>query len=114
MGLIMVFGAIMPVFTGLWNLLIPVMIGAPDMALPRLNNWSFWLLPVAEHFSEVLFFMEGSSVSAGHSAAPLSTTYHHHQQTFHILRYIFGCMSSIMGSINVIVTLLNMLLLALK
>ena len=46
-GLIMVFGAVMPAFTGLANWLIPMMIGAPDMALPRMNNWSFWILPFA-------------------------------------------------------------------
>ena len=44
-GLVMVFGAIMPSFVGLANWLIPMMIGAPDMALPRMNNWSFWILP---------------------------------------------------------------------
>src|SRR3970040_43691 len=37
-GLVMVFGAVMPAFVGLANWLIPMMIGAPDMALPRLNN----------------------------------------------------------------------------
>ncbi len=37
-GLVMVFGAIMPAFVGLANWLIPIMIGAPDMALPRMNN----------------------------------------------------------------------------
>jgi len=46
-GLIMVFGAIMPAFVGFANWQVPLMIGAPDMALPRMNNWSFWLLPVA-------------------------------------------------------------------
>ena len=46
-ALIMVFGAVMPAFTGLANWLIPMMIGAPDMALPRMNNWSFWILPFA-------------------------------------------------------------------
>lgn len=46
-GLIMVFGAIMPAFVGLANWLIPMMVGAPDMALPRMNNWSFWILPFA-------------------------------------------------------------------
>jgi len=46
-GLIMVFGAVMPAFTGLANWMIPMMIGAPDMALPRMNNWSFWILPFA-------------------------------------------------------------------
>ncbi|NDH09089.1 MAG: cytochrome c oxidase subunit I, partial [Gammaproteobacteria bacterium] len=46
-GIIMLFGVIMPAFTGMANWQIPMMIGAPDMALPRLNNWSFWLLPFA-------------------------------------------------------------------
>src|SRR5699024_7571641 len=46
-GLIMVFGAVMPAFVGMANWMIPLQIGAPDMALPRLNNFSFWLLPVA-------------------------------------------------------------------
>src|SRR5690606_7917988 len=44
-ALIMVFGMIMPAFAGFANWMVPLMIGAPDMALPRLNNWSFWLLP---------------------------------------------------------------------
>ncbi|MDW2406246.1 cbb3-type cytochrome c oxidase subunit I, partial [Vibrio sp. 1262-1] len=46
-GLVMVFGAVMPAFTGLANWMIPMMIGAPDMALPRMNNLSFWILPFA-------------------------------------------------------------------
>ena len=44
-GLIMVFGAIMPAAVGFANWQIPLMIGAPDMAFARMNNWSFWLLP---------------------------------------------------------------------
>lgn len=46
-GLIMVFGAVMPAWVGFANWQVPLMIGAPDMAFARLNNWSFWLLPVA-------------------------------------------------------------------
>ena len=46
-GLIMVFGAIMPAFVGLANWLVPMQVGAPDMALPRMNNLSFWILPFA-------------------------------------------------------------------
>ena len=46
-GLIMVFGFAMPVATGLANYMLPMVIGAPDMALPRLNNWGFWILPPA-------------------------------------------------------------------
>ena len=39
-GLIMIFGGVMPAFVGLANWLVPMMIGAPDMALPRMNNLS--------------------------------------------------------------------------
>src|SRR5665213_4472408 len=46
-GLIMIFGAIMPAFVGFANWMIPMMIGAPDMAFARMNNWSFGLLPFA-------------------------------------------------------------------
>ena len=40
-ALIMIFGVVMPAFVGLANWMLPIMIGAPDMALPRMNNWSF-------------------------------------------------------------------------
>jgi len=46
-ALLMVFGVVMPAAAGMANWMIPMMIGAPDMALPRLNNLSFWLLPFA-------------------------------------------------------------------
>src|ERR1044072_5810991 len=39
-GLIMVFGAIMPAFVGFANWQVPLMIGAPDMAFARMDNWS--------------------------------------------------------------------------
>ena len=44
-ALVMIFAALMPAATGFANWMIPLQIGAPDMALPRLNNWGFWLLP---------------------------------------------------------------------
>lgn len=108
-GLIMVFGAIMPAFTGLANLMIPLMIGAPDMALPRLNNWSFWILPVAGTILVSTFFMEGGAPNFGWTFyAPLSTTYGPPSTDFFIFAVHLLGMSSIMGSINVIVTILNM------
>ena len=72
-GLIMVFGAVMPAFTGLANWLIPMMIGAPDMALPRMNNWSFWILPGAFLILLSSLFMEGGGPAFGWTFyAPLS------------------------------------------
>ena len=58
-GLIMVFGAVMPAFVGLANWLVPMMIGAPDMALPRMNNYSFWILPFAFTMLASTLLMEG-------------------------------------------------------
>src|SRR6201996_1010700 len=46
-ALVMIFGAVMPAFVGLANWMVPLQIGAPDMALPRMNNLSFWILPFA-------------------------------------------------------------------
>ena len=75
-GLIMVFGAIMPSFVGLANWLIPMMIGAPDMALPRMNNWSFWILPPTFLLLASTLFVEGGAPAFGWTFyAPLSTTY---------------------------------------
>jgi cytochrome c oxidase subunit 1 len=108
-GLIMVFGAVMPAFVGLANWLIPLMIGAPDMALPRMNNWSFWLLPFAFTIMVSTMFMEGGGPNFGWTFyAPLSTTYSPPSTTFFIFAvHVMGA-SSIMGSINVIATILNM------
>ncbi len=108
-GLIMVFGAVMPAFVGLANWLIPMMIGAPDMALPRMNNWSFWILPFAFAMLTSTLFMEGGGPNFGWTFyAPLSTTYAPPSVTYFIFAvHIMGA-SSIMGSINIIATILNM------
>jgi cytochrome c oxidase subunit 1 len=75
-GLVMVFGAVMPAFTGLANWMIPVMIGAPDMAMPRMNNLSFWILPFAFLILISTFFLSGPAPNFGWTFyAPLSTTY---------------------------------------
>src|SRR5688500_20396833 len=46
-ALVMIFGAVMPAFVGLANWMIPVQVGAPHMALPRMNKFSFWILSFA-------------------------------------------------------------------
>jgi len=108
-GLIMVFGAVMPAFVGLANWMIPMMIGAPDMALPRMNNWSFWILPFAFAMLTGTLFMDGGAPNFGWTFyAPLSTTYAPPSVTFFIFAvHIMGA-SSIMGSINIIATIINL------
>jgi cytochrome c oxidase subunit 1 len=108
-GLIMVFGAVMPAFTGLANWLVPMMIGAPDMALPRMNNWSFWILPFAFAILLSSLFMEGGGPAFGWTFyAPLSTTYSSDSTALFVFAVHIMGISSIMGAINVIVTIFNM------
>jgi cytochrome c oxidase subunit 1 len=108
-GLIMVFGAIMPGMVGLANWQVPLMIGAPDMALPRMNNWSFWILPFAGTMLLSTLFMEGGGPAFGWTFyAPLSTTFAPASTDFFIFAIHMLGFSSIMGSINIIATVLNM------
>ncbi len=111
-GLIMVFGAIMPAFVGLANWQVPLMIGAPDMALPRMNNWSFWILPFAATMLVAPMFMGDNFMSGQGPAfgwtfyAPLSGQYD--KLAFFVFAVHLLGFSSIMGSINIIATILNM------
>jgi cytochrome c oxidase subunit 1 len=108
-GLIMVFGAIMPAMVGLANWQVPLMIGAPDMALPRMNNWSFWILPFAGTMLVSTLFMEGGGPAFGWTFyAPLSTTFAPESTDFFIFAVHMLGFSSIMGAINIIATVLNM------
>src|SRR5215475_9513436 len=107
-GIIMVFGAIMPAFVGFANWQVPMMIGAPDMAFGRLNNWSFWLLPFAASLLVISFFVPGGATGAGWTLyAPLTVQMGPGMDLAIFALHIMGA-SSIMGSINIIVTILNM------
>jgi cytochrome c oxidase subunit I len=107
-GLIMVFGAIMPAFVGFANWQIPLMIGASDMAFARMNNFSFWLLPPAAILLIVSYFVPGGATAAGWTLyAPLSVQMGMGMDLGIFAMHIMGA-SSIMGSINIVTTILNM------
>jgi cytochrome c oxidase subunit 1 len=107
-GLIMVFGAIMPAFVGFANWQVPLMIGAPDLALPRLNNWSFWLLPVAATLLLSSFFVPGGAVAGGWTMYPPLFIQGGISGDMTILAVHILGISSILGSINIITTIMNM------
>jgi cytochrome c oxidase subunit 1 len=109
-ALVMVFGFIMPAFVGLANWMVPMMIGAPDMALPRMNNWSFWLLPPAATLLMISLFVPGGGPAGGWTLyPPLSVQGSPGMgMDFTILTVHMLGMSSILGSINIIATILNM------
>src|SRR3569623_2150896 len=107
-GLIMVFGAIMPAFVGFANWMVPLQIGASDMAFARMNNFSFWLLPVAAILLAAAFLVPGGAPAGGWTMYPPQATQMGPGMDLTIFAvHIMGA-SSIMGSINIITTLLNM------
>jgi cytochrome c oxidase subunit 1 len=107
-ALIMIFGAVMPAFVGLANWLIPMMLGAPDMALPRMNNWSFWILPFAFTLLMSTLFMDGGGPAGGWTLYPPLALQTGNAFPFVIFSIHMMGVSSIMGAINVVVTILNM------
>jgi len=107
-GLVMVFASIMPAFVGFANWQLPLMLGAPDMAFPRLNNLSFWLLPFAAVLLVASFFVPGGATAAGWTLyAPLSVQMGPGMDMAIFAIHILG-ISSIIGALNIIVTILNM------
>jgi cytochrome c oxidase subunit 1 len=107
-ALIMVFGAVMPAFAGLANWMIPMMIGAPDMALPRMNNWSFWILPFGFVMLASTLFMDGGAAAAGWTLYPPLVLQTGNALPFTVFTVHLLGMSSIMAAINIIVTVFNM------
>src|SRR5260364_401172 len=107
-GIVMVFGAIMPAFVGFANWMLRLQIGASDMAFARMNNFSFWLLPPAALLLCASFLMPGGAPASGWTMyAPLSTQMGPGMDLLIFAFHIMGA-SSIMGAINIVVTILNM------
>ncbi len=107
-ALVMIFGGVMPAFVGLANWMIPLQIGAPDMALPRMNNWSFWLLPVAFTMLLLTLFLPGGAPAGGWTLYPPLSLQGGYNVAFTIFAIHVAGISSIMGAINIIATVLNL------
>ncbi|MEJ5208887.1 cytochrome c oxidase subunit I [Denitratimonas sp. CY0512] len=107
-ALVMIFGGVMPAFVGLGNWMIPLQIGAPDMALPRMNNWSFWILPFAFLILLSTLFMDGGAPAGGWTLYPPLSLQGGSAIAFAIFAIHMMGISSIMGAINIIATVLNM------
>ena len=107
-GTLMIFLFIFPTLAGFGNYFVPLQIGALDMAFPRVNALSFWLLPVGGLTVLSGFLAKGGSAAAGWTNfAPLSLQGKTGEDLW-ILGLLIVGMASVLGAINFIVTMLKM------
>jgi cytochrome c oxidase subunit I len=105
---IMIFLWIIPTLTGgFGNFLIPLMIGARDMAFPKLNAIAFWMIPPAGILLMCSFFV-GPASAGWTSYPPLSLTVNKAGEAIWIAGVIILGTSSIMAGLNFVVTILKM------
>src|SRR6478672_7179699 len=111
-GSVMIFLFIIPILAGFGNYVVPLQIGAPDMAFPRINALSFWMLPLG---GILLFlgFVTGGAAQAGWTSytplsedMPLAAT--GTGQDLWIMALVLIGTSSILGSVNFLVTIFKM------
>tara|TARA_B100000929_G_scaffold259450_1_gene223220 strand:+ start:2017 stop:3729 length:1713 start_codon:yes stop_codon:yes gene_type:complete len=107
-GTIMIFLGVVPLAVGAFgNYIVPLQIGAPDMAFPKLNAASYWSFFVGGVIMIASFFTpEGTARSGWTSYPPLSIF--ESGQTMWLLGMVFLITSSLLGSINFIVTIVQL------
>ena len=105
-GLTMVFLVIVPILAGFGNFLVPLMIGAKDVAFPRLNALSYWLFLFGGIVLYASFFATGGAAQTGWTLyPPLSEQYAGIGVDLAILSLHILTVSSLVGAINFIVTI---------
>jgi len=107
----MLFLFVIPVGAGFGNYLLPLMIGAKDMAYPRINALSLWLIPLAAVIMFSSFFVDGGSAAAGWTEYPPvsnATFSPGHGTDLWILGVQILGISSVGGAINFLVTTMTM------
>lgn len=116
-GTIMVFLAVVPLgFGAFGNYVMPLQIGAPDMAFPKLNCASYWLYFIGGVMMMLSFFLPTGAAKTGWTFYPPLSTIQDIDvlnvwmtgQTWWLLSMVFLITSSLLGSVNVIVTIINL------
>jgi cytochrome c oxidase subunit 1 len=108
-GTIMVFLGVVPLAVGAFgNFVLPLQIGAPDMAFPKINMASYWCLFLGGVTMFVSFFLPGGAASSGWTSYTPLAVIATSGQTFWLVGMVFLITSSLLGSVNFIVTTIQL------
>src|SRR5919108_4831935 len=107
-GITMIFLVVMPLGAAFFNYLIPLMIGARDVAFPRLNAFSYWVFLFGGLFIYSSFVLGGAPNGGWFGYAPNSTTDSSVGMTFYAVGLIITGLASTAGAVNLAVTVINM------
>jgi cytochrome c oxidase subunit I len=110
-GTIMLFLFATPLFVGFGNVIMPLQIGAPDVAFPRLNMFGYWLFLFGGLIVAAGFFTPGGAAAFGWFAyAPLSNAVNSPEvgADLWLLGLTLGGLGTILGSVNFITTIFTM------
>jgi cytochrome c oxidase subunit 1 len=108
-GTIMVFLGVVPLAVGgFGNFVVPLQIGAPDMAFPKLNMMSYWVYFLGGVVMLASFFLPGGAAQSGWTSYPPVSVIAPAGQTAWLFGMVFLITSSLLGSINFIVTIVQL------
>ncbi|MDQ5851935.1 MAG: cbb3-type cytochrome c oxidase subunit I, partial [Chloroflexota bacterium] len=107
-GTTMIFLAVMPFNVGLANYIVPLMIGANDMAFPRLNALSYWLFLFGGLFLTSSFALGGAPDAGWLAYTPLSAKDPTNGMDFWVLGLQILGAGSVLGALNIIITIFNL------
>src|SRR5436190_15012112 len=109
-GITMVFLVIMPLGAALMNYMMPLQIGARDVAVPRLNAFSFWAFLFGGLFLTSSWFLGGAPDGGWFAYAPNTTTLFSptHGMDFYAVGLLITGIASTVGAINLVVTVINL------
>ncbi len=107
-GVTMIFLFVMPMGAAFFNYFIPLMIGARDVAFPRLNALSLWLFILGALFLYSSWFLGGAPNGGWFGYAPNATTDPTPGMTFYALGLLITGVASTVGAVNLAVTVINM------